>query len=215
MPWVLLACVITVGLAGLAPLATLASDGRIAVMDLMSDPAEVTGIPWYIGAVTDLNLFVWAAGAAIFLLGAVGLRRIDAHLAMALAWLGAFTALMTMGDRFLFHEIIVPWLFGLPQLATFALYALILALILARYWRVLLRQPEVSILLLAFFGLGASLALDTIGWDATWRRVAEETAKMLGAAALALFPAAVIVRHLSRVPADRDETARPTTSSRS
>ncbi|MCF6743470.1 hypothetical protein E9529_04120 [Blastococcus sp. KM273128] len=59
-------------LAGLAPLAVLVSGGSVAAMDLMSDPVEVTGIPWFVGGVASLNQFVWAAGAAVFLLAAVG-----------------------------------------------------------------------------------------------------------------------------------------------
>ncbi|MGC5584398.1 hypothetical protein ACQE98_14910 [Ornithinimicrobium sp. W1679] len=44
--------------------------------------------------------------------------------------------------------------------------------------------------------MAASVALDLTGIDSTVRRVAEETAKMVGAAALALFPATVLVGRL-------------------
>ena len=100
----LLACAVAVGLTSLALLADPVSEGRIGPMDLLSDPAEATGIPWCIGAVSDLNLFVWAAGAAIYLLAAAGLPRLSG----ALAWLGALTVVFTVDDRFLLHEIVYP-----------------------------------------------------------------------------------------------------------
>lgn len=201
-PWLLVAVLGTVALTGLALLATVVSDGDIAPMDLFSDPAEVTGIPWYVGAVSDLTLFVWAAGAATFLLGALGLRRGDPPLASALMWLGTLTVLLVADDRFLLHEIVYPWLLGAPQALTFAVYAALLAIILVRYSGVLLRQPEVSVLVLGVLGLGLSVGLDVAGWDSTARRVAEEAAKLLGALAWGLFPAAVVVRHLRATTPD-------------
>ena len=33
----------------LAPLAVVVSNGRVGTMDLLSDPAELTGAPWYLG----------------------------------------------------------------------------------------------------------------------------------------------------------------------
>lgn len=104
----LLACAVAVGLTSLALLADPVSEGRIGPMDLLSDPAEATGIPWCIGAVSDLNLFVWAAGAAIYLLAAAGLRQAQPRLSGALAWLGALTVVFTVDDRFLLHEIVYP-----------------------------------------------------------------------------------------------------------
>lgn len=196
VPWLATAGAVSMALASLAPLATVASGGRIPVMDLLSDPAEITGIPWYVGAVSDLNLFVWAAGAAMFMLAGFGLRAVDRGLSRSLLWLGAFTVLLTADDRFLLHEIVFPWLFGLPQTGTMALYAGLLGLILAWHRHTLMRQPEVATLALALSALGTSVALDLIGWDSTARRVAEETAKLFGAVAWSLFPAAIIVRHL-------------------
>ncbi len=145
----------------------------------------------------DLNLFVWAAGAAVYLLGALVLRHIDPRLSRAMAWLGAFTVVLTLDDRFLLPEVVLPYLPGLPEIVTYAAYGLVTAWLLAAYRDVLLRQPETVTLLLAVAALGVSVGLDVLGWDSTTRRVAEETAKMLGAVAWLCFPAAIIVRHLA------------------
>lgn len=207
--WLLAAFVIALGLMSPAALATVGSGGRIHPMDLMSDRSEITGIHhWYVGAVSDLNLFVWAAGAAILFVAALGVRRESGNLSRALAWIGAFTVLFTLDDRFLLHEGVYPRLFGFSQLGTYVVYVAILGSILVWYRDVLLRQPDVVLLILALAFLGASVLLDVAGWDTTVRRVAEETAKMIGAVSWMLFPAAVVVRHLSRAePGRPDETA--------
>lgn len=196
--WLLASVVIALGLISPAALATLGSGGRIRPMDLMSDRSEITGVHhWYVGAVSDLNLFVWAAGAAILVVAALGFRRESGNLSGALAWIGAFTVLFTVDDRFLLHEGVYPRLLGFSQLGTYALYVALLGSILVCYRKVLLHQPEVVLLILALAFLGASVLLDVAGWDTTVRRVAEETAKMLGAVSWMLFPAAIVVRHLS------------------
>lgn len=196
LSWLLTAAALTLVLVAPAPLFAIASDGRIPVMDLMSDPAEVEPFPWYVGAVSDLNLFVWAAATAMYLLAAFGLRRAEPGLAATMAALSALTVVFALDDRFLLHEIVYPWLFGVPELVTFGVYAAFLAVILVVYRRVLLAQPEVVILLLGLVGLGLSLLLDAVGWDSTLRRAAEETAKMLGAIAWMIFPAAILLRRL-------------------
>ncbi|MDD9207104.1 hypothetical protein PU560_11610 [Georgenia sp. 10Sc9-8] len=64
-PWLLVAVLGAVILTGLALLATVVSDGDITPMDLFSDPAEVTGIPWYVGAVSVLVLGVLALAVSV------------------------------------------------------------------------------------------------------------------------------------------------------
>ena len=209
LPWLLLASAVAIGLTSTAVLAGLASGGRIAPMDLLSDPAEVADIPWYIGSVSDLNLFVWAAGAGIYLLAALGLRQAQPRLSAGLAWLGAFTVLFVADDRFLLHEIVYPWLFGLRQSVALALYALVLGLLLVWHRQTLLTQPEAGLLVLALLALGSSVAVDVLGWDSTARRVAEEAAKLLGATAWSLFPAAIVVRNLRTVDDPGRRSAAP------
>lgn len=197
VPWLLAAAAVTAVVTALALLVAPASRGRIEVMDLMSDPAEVLGSPWYVGAVSDLNLMVWAAGVALFVVAALGLARSARRLAVALAWLGALTAAVTVDDRFVLHEIVLPHVTGLPQIAFHAAYAVAAAAVLLRYGRVLLAEPERVLLVVGACALALSIGLDVLGWDTTWRRVAEESAKLLGALLWTFFPASIIVRRLA------------------
>ncbi|MCF6506642.1 hypothetical protein E9549_04365 [Blastococcus sp. MG754426] len=197
--WLIAAVASGLAAAALAPLAALVSGGSIAAMDLMSDPVEVTGIPWFVGGVASLNLFVWAAAAAVILLAAVGLRHVDARLSAALAGWGLLTAVLTLDDRFLLHEVVLPYL-GVPEVLVYLLYVVVVLALLAGFRSELAGQPEVVLLLLGLGALAASVGLDVTGWDSTVRRVAEETAKMIGATALLCFPSAIVVRHLRRLP---------------
>lgn len=196
LPWIAAAFVFTSAVAALAVAANRVSEGGITVLELFSDPAEVEGFPWYVGAVHDLNLFVWVAGATSFLVAAVGLRGRDTALSRALAWLGLFTVLFLLDDRFMLHEVVYPWLLGAQETVVFVVYALLLGVLLVVFRQTLMRQPECILAVVGLLGLGASVALDVLGIDHDARRVAEEVAKLLGATAWAMFPAAIIVRHL-------------------
>lgn len=181
-------------LSALAPLATVVSGGSIHPMDLMSDPVEVTGILWFVGGVASLNLFLWAACAALMTVAAAGLWRHDRALARGLAAWSALAAILLLDDRFLLHELVLPAIVGIPELATYGFYLAIALAALAVCWRPFARLPEFGLLLVALAVLSLSVALDLTGWDSDVRRVAEETTKMVAAALLASFPAAILVR---------------------
>ncbi len=125
-----------------AALVMSAASGRIAVMDLMSDPAEITGMPWYLGAASSVNLLVWSAGAALYLVAGMGLRRHDARLGTALTALGVLTLVFSVDDALLLHEIAMPRVLGLPQMVTLAVYGIAMLAILLLYRSELMRLPE-------------------------------------------------------------------------
>ena len=191
----MLAVLLGLALAGLAPMAHVVTGGGITAMDLMSDPVELTGTPWYLGGVAALNLFLWAAAAALLLVAAVGLWTRERGLAAAMGAIGLLTVLVALDDRFLVHELVLPH-FGVPEIVSYVAYGALAAGLVAAFGRVLLAQPETWLLVLALVGMGASVGLDLTGIDSTVRRVAEETAKMVGAAALTVFPATVLVNRL-------------------
>lgn len=191
----LLAVVLGLALSALAPLAQVLTGGGITAMDLLSDPVELTGTPWYLGGVAALNLFLWAAAAALLLVGAVGLWHRERRFATALGALGGLTGLILLDDRFLLHELVLPH-FGVPEIVTYTLYGFMGLAVAVAFGRELVSRPESWLLVLAGVAMAASVGLDLTGIDSTLRRVAEESAKLLGASALTLFPATVLVRRL-------------------
>lgn len=202
-----LAILLGLALAGLAPLAHVATGGGITAMDLMSDPVELTGTPWYLGGVATLNLFLWAAASALLLVAAAGLWPQDRRFAAALGAIGLLTAVVALDDRFLVHELVLPH-FGVPEVVAYGAYAVLAVGLAAAFGRLLLGRTETWLLALAVLAMGLSVALDLTGIDSTVRRVAEETAKMVGAAALTLFPATVLVRRLRAEEGARGATPR-------
>lgn len=202
----LVAVMLTAAVTAGAITVSIASDG-IQMIDLLSDPAELTGIPWYLGAVSNINLLIWAAGAALYLVAGIGLRPRNRRLGTALAAIGVLTIVLALDDLLLLHEIVIPWVVGLPQNATFAAYAGVFAVIVVRYRHEILALPEVSVFAVAALALAASVALDVLGWDTDARRVAEEVCKLLGVTAWSVFPAAVTIRRLA-TSAPPDKPAR-------
>lgn len=112
--------------------------------------------------------------------------------------MGLLTVVLTLDDRFLLHELVLPH-FGVPEIVTYAAYGVLAVVLAVAFCRVLLAQPETWLLFLAVVAMGLSVGLDLTGIDSTVRRVAEETAKMTGASALTLFPATVLVNRLRAV----------------
>lgn len=201
-PWTAVAVALAAGvaLAALAPLGQLVTGGSVTAVELISDPAETNDITWFAGGVASLNMFLWAAASALCAVGAAGLWRAEPRLARALGALALLSTVILVDDRFLLHELVLPH-YGLPEPVSYVAYALAGALYVIAFWRVLSRHQASWLLALALVGMGLSVLLDMTGIDSDVRRVAEESAKMVGAAALVGFPALILVRRLRR--ADR------------
>ncbi|MGI8907542.1 MAG: hypothetical protein ACR2IE_13750 [Candidatus Sumerlaeaceae bacterium] len=80
---------------------------KFSVGDLLRDPAQVAGLPFYIGCISNLGVLCWAAGAGICLLTAAVLKRVNpADVAARRFFLlaGLLTALLVCDDLFMIHE---------------------------------------------------------------------------------------------------------------
>lgn len=194
-----MALVAGLALSLLAPLGQLLTGGSVSAVELISDPVESHDIAWFAGGLASITMFLWAGAAALLAVGAVGLWRDERPLARALAALALLTVVVLLDDRFLLHELVLPH-FGVPELVSYLAYALAGAAIVLVFWRVLLRYEASWLLALALVGMGLSVLLDLTGIDSDVRRVAEESAKMIGAAALVAFPALLLHRRLRRTP---------------
>lgn len=189
-----------------APLVGAASDGAIETMYLLVDPVDVAGTPWYLGAISELNLLLWAAAASLYLVAWRSLRSSRPELASAMLGLGLVSVWFALDDQFLIHEErifevlgaigIAPALGPFEQPVVYLVYGLVLAGVLLRYATAVLRVEGLAYLVLALGALGLSILLDASGIDLTSRRVAEEGAKLVGAVAWVVFPAHLLVGEL-------------------
>jgi hypothetical protein len=127
---------------------------------LVRDPASTMHMPAFVGLLSNATILIWASAASISLFGASVLpagHPVKGFLTMA----GSLTLFLTLDDVYMIHERIVPRLFGLPEMAVFALYA-IAALVLIVKGRQLVRQTAYPLLILAIAALGLSVVVDTL-----------------------------------------------------
>jgi hypothetical protein len=151
---------------------------------LWSDPAMVTGWPWFLGLVAVAGVVLWAVTATCALLASAFSR--DVHARVALRWFGCITLFMMVDDQIQLHEHILPRA-GIPEQITFLVYALVIAVVGLRYRRFYLRSPETPALVIGAALLALSIVLDQLPWAMPGRANAENTAKLLGLAAFAVY----------------------------
>lgn len=167
----------------------------VAPGDLLRDPlavAEMTDncCKVYFGAVSNLGIVLWMAGAAICLFAAAVIVTADRTDVMARFLLagGLLTGFLGFDDLFLVHENVLP-AFGVPELVTYGAYGLLGLSYLVFFWRQIFANRFVM------FGIaGTLLAISvTIDWvihtDASWRILLEDGAKIMGITAWVSFHA--------------------------
>lgn len=173
-------------LAGSTFLFALVRQEAIPYEDLLLDPTEYGGRPWYSGLISNLGVLGWTtavvAAAGGGWLAALGSRRGASEMLRGGALL---SGLFLLDDLFQFH-IIVPRTIGAPKASFYLLYAL-----LAGAWangnrREFLRTRW-HLLGAAVAALGASVLIDLFGNDRSTHLLAEDSAKFLGILAWALY----------------------------
>lgn len=180
---------------------------------LSKEPAETLGQPHYIGWFAHTVVLVTAIGAGATLFAALAVWRMGGDRA---AWgfllgAGAFTVVLVVDDFLQFHEGVYPR-FGVPEDAAFGVYALILAVIFAKWGRHVVRD-DLVLGLLAGAWLGVSVLIDarllSVPFGMNFH-VAEDGAKMMGLALWTVFLVRIAVRLvLDRASARPLESAGP------
>lgn len=135
----------------------------LPVGELTVEATSVAGLPPYVGSVSALGCFGWAAATGMFFLGACLLyddlgRRESAFLAAS----AALTGYLLADDAFTLHEAVLPAL-GIPEWATY----LVIAIAVTAYayaFRAELRRSAWLFLGIAVVFLGTSVAID-VGWN--------------------------------------------------
>ena len=158
--------------------------------DLLRDPIAVAQgaaargecCKAYFGAISQLGGLIWAGGGFVCLFAAAAIRpqagpqKDRKYLASA----GVLTGMLAFDDVFMGHEALYPKLLGIPELATVAIYAALVAIFLWKFRRPILRMaPELLVISLVAFAL--SVATDLIVSDQTsWRVLVEDGSKLVG-----------------------------------
>jgi hypothetical protein len=166
----------------------------IAAGDLLRDAATVNQTPWYIGAMSNLGVLAWWAGAAISLFVASILFRNHANRRdrYALASLGGLSAMLALDDLYMFHETYF-WRTPLSDLMTPLVYGTLILSFLYLFREFLLDNGGI-LLLLALGFVGMSMLIDLshdfhllVVNDSTTRYLVEDGSKLIGTLSWLVF----------------------------
>ena len=177
----------------------------IAPFDLLRDPANQFGFPVYGGVISNLSVSVLTLSAAVAGFAAIfGTRKRTRFTAAAL-----LSAILAVDDQYMLHEYVGPKIIGVPEVAFFALYALVgLAIAWSIGRRLLLLRH--ATLLLAGLGLALSIAIDLLLPMSAYTVLVEELAKLGGLVIWLVYWAVAAARVMSSNETDSmAQDARP------
>lgn len=164
---ILLAWAFTPALFFLIVVAVLASINDIDFYMLSVEPMEIFKAEPYIGLLSNVGIIVMSASSAILLYSSFVSRRQDGltRNASFLLWVGLFTFVLLVDDLFMFHEKVLPAVFGtyLVEPMLYGLYALSALLVLYFYYDIILDTYFV-VFLAALIFYGMSICLDLIDY---------------------------------------------------
>jgi hypothetical protein len=151
----------------------------VALGDLTRDPAAISGVPVYIGFLSNIGMLFWSATVAVCLFAATFVAR-SAAASPAGRFLyasGLLTLLLLFDDLFQLHERVFPLSLGVPEPIVFGGYLSVTLLYLVRFRRVILESDYLLLALaLGFFGLSVAVDLFTEKGLYLW----EDGAKFMG-----------------------------------
>ena len=157
---------------------------RVPIADVVRDVVEVTGASVYTGFLSQVGLFLWSATAAVCFVAYQVIRDTDRSRARFLLASSVLTTILLIDDAFTVHDRLLPHL-GLPALAVYTMYGLVLLAYLWRFWEQIADGPRLLLLLALTFG-GAAGVLDVL--DHTGVTIVAETGmKFMGLGSWLLY----------------------------
>jgi hypothetical protein len=175
--------------------------------EIFNDPASTIHFNPFMGLISMLGLFGWAAAAGMALLTYMVVRsRETALVRRFFLAAGLFTLLLLADDAFMLHEEILPHGFGIRERYIKIGYLAIAAAFGLGFFKILIRN-NFSLLALAATFFAASFLFDNpatmkaIGW---WENefalfVIEDGSKFIGITLWLTYLAKTAVEHLSRL----------------
>jgi hypothetical protein len=125
--------------------------------DMLRDPAQVMDAPMYTGALSNLGLILWSSTATLCTFFAFVHRELRSFWSYA----AGLTLALLLDDWLMLHEIVLPDVFGLPDIIVYAAYALAMLFYLGRFHRCLL-LGDWPLLLIALGWFAVSIGLDQL-----------------------------------------------------
>jgi len=177
----LIIAIIAVYLPAILLLRLLGAQEAVRPDMLLRDPAAIADEPFYLGALSNFGLLLWAGSVSICLLTYAVLVRDGGEREWRLFFLAfaAFTSILMFDDMLMLHESVMPDLFGLPDKFAFGLYA-ILALASFVGLRSTIFKTHYLLLLVSLSFFALSILVDIQDMPAAQTALVEDGAKLLG-----------------------------------
>lgn len=175
----------------------------LPVSTFTRDPAQVTQSSPYVGFLSNLGILLWCASAAVCFL-AFGLLRTRPGETTAAGFFLASALLSTwllLDDLFLLHEEFLWRQLGLGERKIFAGYGLLVLLYLAYYRRVIIRDSNGLLLLLALGWFALAMVFDRVRHhQPDLNQLLEDAPKFFGLATWLAYFGRTCFQHLRLPP---------------
>jgi hypothetical protein len=155
--------------------------GDFDVGKITRDPAQITRTHPFVGSLSNLGILGWCSPAAVCFFCSAAFWRDRKRRASAsfLFFSGLLTTLLLLDDLFLFHEIVFPRYFHMPEKIVYVSYLAAVLVFLLAFRREIL-QTEYVVLVLAFGFFGLSILVDLFGAHIPDHLLLEDGCKFLG-----------------------------------
>lgn len=153
---------------------------NIPIEDLTRDPNAVSETHPFVGAVSNIGIFIWCFTLAVcFFMSVLIKKEGDKSFLSFFIHSALITLLLLVDDAFMLHETVLPDYFNIPQKIVYASYLLIVAHYFYKQRRIILKSGFLVLAAaLMFFGLSVffDVAVKTIPHQALY----EDGFKLLG-----------------------------------
>ncbi len=177
-----LGCLLLVGLA---------LQRRVPYDELLLDPNNLVGVPWYTGLVSNLGILGWTTATATGFFGAWIAHYGHRPAAASMLVDGAVLSTILLFDDLLQLHVVVEPLVGIPKPAVYLFYLAVALRWVLRH-RTELHRTRLELPVAAAGAFALSIGLDQVSFLVPWlsssqRLLIEDAAKFLGVLAWAQF----------------------------
>ena len=150
-----------------------------SIGELTRDPVSVLCCSLYIGFLSQIGIFFWAASSAVCIFSAYVSPRNSYYtkLKSFLFAFGLLSLVLGIDDVFLLHEVFFPYYIGVQQEIVYIIYVGFTLFFLVKFHSIILKSEYILLgMALGFFGV--SVALDIISSKNLY--IFEDGAKLIG-----------------------------------
>jgi hypothetical protein len=152
----------------------------IPIEDFTRDPNAVTEVNPFIGAVSQVGLFLWSFTAAVCLFMVyIARKQKNKRIKNFFLFSAVITLVLLLDDAFLLHEVVFPDYLAISQKVVYGSYVLLIAYYLFSQRNVIFKT-NLAVLFIAFTFFGLSVFFDVAVKTIPHQTLYEDGFKLLG-----------------------------------